>query len=74
MKKSTMLKILNPVLAVFFLNQAISVIFRDLFSRTAFGIFHKAAGMIFICLIVLHIILNADWLRAMYFPKRKVSG
>jgi len=71
MTKNTMLKILNPVLAVFFINQTISAIFRDYYSHTAFGIFHKAAGMIFICLIALHIILNANWLRATYFPKHK---
>ena len=71
MTKNTMLKILNPILAVFFINQAVSVIFRDYYSRNAFGIFHKTAGMIFICLIALHIILNTNWLRATYFPKHK---
>ncbi|MFA5292463.1 MAG: hypothetical protein WC496_05445 [Phycisphaerae bacterium] len=69
MTKNTMLKILNPILAVFFINQTISVIFRDYYSHAAFGIFHKAAGMIFICLIGLHIIFNFNWVKANYFPK-----
>jgi hypothetical protein len=64
-----MLKILNPVLAVFFINQAISVIFRDSFSSSAFGIFHKAAGAILLCLIAVHIILNFNWVKANYLSK-----
>ena len=69
MKKNTMLKILNPVLAVFFLNQAISAIFRDSFSYSAFNIFHKTAGIILLCLIGLHIILNFNWIKTNYFSK-----
>jgi len=69
MKKNTMLKILNPVLAVFFINQAISVIFRDSFSRLAFGIFHKTSGAILLCLIAVHIILNFNWVKANYLAK-----
>ncbi len=71
MKKAMMLKILNPILAVFFINQAISVVFRDYYSHPAFGIFHKTAGMIFICLITLHIILNFNWFKTTYLPKHK---
>jgi hypothetical protein len=69
MKKNTMLKILNPILAVFFINQAISVIFRDSFSRPAFGIFHKTAGVILLCLIAVHIALNFNWVKANYLSK-----
>mgnify|MGYP001235193421 CR=1 FL=1 len=71
MTKNTMFKILNPILAVFFANQAISIIFRDYYSHSAFGIFHKTAGMIFIVLIALHIILNAGWFKTNCLPKRK---
>ena len=69
MKRNTMLKILNPILAVFFFNQAISAILRDSFSRPAFDIFHKTAGMILLCLIGLHIILNFNWVKANYFSR-----
>jgi len=69
MKRNTILKILNPVLAVFFINQAITVIFRESLSYKAFGIFHKTAGMILLCLIAVHIILNFNWVKANYFSK-----
>jgi hypothetical protein len=69
MKRNNLLKILNPILLVFFVNQAITVIFRDSFSREMFGIFHKAAGGILLCLIALHLILNFNWIKANYFSK-----
>ena len=69
MKRNKMLKVLNPILAVFFLNQAISAIFRDSLSRPAFDILHKTAGLILLCLIALHIILNFNWVKANYLSK-----
>jgi hypothetical protein len=69
MTKNTMLKILNPVLAVFFINQAVSVIFREHYTYSAFGIFHKTAGGILLCLIALHLILNFNWFKASYFRR-----
>jgi hypothetical protein len=69
MKRNTMLKILNPVLAVFFINQAITVIFRESLGYRAFGIFHKTGGAILLCLIAVHIILNFNWVKANYFSR-----
>jgi hypothetical protein len=69
MKRNTALKILNPILAVFFVNQMITVIFRDNFSREAFEIFHKTGGAILLCLIAAHFILNFNWVKANYFSK-----
>jgi hypothetical protein len=69
MKRNTMLKILNPVLAVFFINQAITAIFRKSLSYWAFGIFHKTGGAILLCLIAVHIILNFNWVKANYFSR-----
>jgi hypothetical protein len=67
MKRNTALKILNPVLLVFFINQVITVLFREHLSGQAFGVFHKTGGAILICLIVLHIILNFNWIKINYF-------
>jgi hypothetical protein len=67
MKRNTALKILNPVLFLFFINQLITVIFRNSFPREMFGVFHKTGGRILIGLVVLHIILNFNWIKANYF-------
>jgi hypothetical protein len=69
MKRNTALKILNPILLVFFVNQAVSVLFREHYSRETFGIFHKTGGAVLLCLIAAHIILNFNWIKASYFPK-----
>jgi hypothetical protein len=69
MKRNTALKILNPILLVFFVNQAVTVLFREHLSFEAFKIFHKGGGSILICLIVVHLILNFNWVKANYFPK-----
>jgi hypothetical protein len=70
MRRNTALKILNPILLVFFVNQAVSVLFREHYSFQAFGIFHKTAGGILLCLIALHFILNFNWVKTNYFAGR----
>ena len=69
MRRNTALKILNPVLLLFFINQATTVLFREHLSPYAFGLFHKTGGAILLCLIALHIILNFNWIKANYFPR-----
>jgi hypothetical protein len=70
MKRNTALKVLNPVLLLFFVNQATTVLFREHLSHNAFGLFHKTGGAIFLALITLHIILNFNWIKANYSPHR----
>ncbi|MDD5064283.1 MAG: hypothetical protein PHQ35_05940 [Phycisphaerae bacterium] len=70
MKRNTALKILNPILLLFFINQAATVLLRDHLSFKVFGIFHKTGGAIFLCLIALHFILNFNWIKASYFPHK----
>jgi len=69
MKKNTALKILNPILLVLFISQALTALFHDKISPDAFEFFHEGGGTILIVLILLHIILNFNWLKASYFPK-----
>jgi hypothetical protein len=69
MKRNTALKILNPILVVFFVNQVVTVLFRGHLSHEAFETFHIGGGSIFIGLIVVHFILNFNWVKANYFPK-----
>jgi hypothetical protein len=69
MKRNTALKILNPLLFLFFINQTVTVLLREHLSHKTFGLFHKTGGAIFICLIALHIILNFNWIKANYFQR-----
>jgi hypothetical protein len=70
MKRNTALKILNPVLALFFVSQAVTALFHDYISRDAFRIFHMNSGRIFIALVILHLILNFNWVKANFFPSK----
>ncbi len=69
MKKNTALKILNPILAVLAVNQAVTAIFSDKLSHETFEIFHQGGGTIFLILIAVHFILNFNWVRANYLAK-----
>ena len=69
MKKNTALKILNPILLVLFVNQAVTVLFRENIPFEAFRFFHKGGGAILLSLITLHFILNFNWVKANYFHK-----
>ena len=69
MKRNTALKIINPIILVLFVSQAVTALFSDRLSPDAFGFFHKGGGTILICLIILHFILNFNWVKANYLPK-----
>jgi len=69
MKRNTALKILNPILVVFFVNQAVTGLFRAKISYETFEIFHEGGGVILIGLVVLHFILNFNWVKANYFHR-----
>jgi uncharacterized membrane protein required for colicin V production len=69
MKRNTALKILNPILLVLFVSQAVTGLFHAKISPQAFEFFHEDGGKILIALIAVHIILNFSWFRANYVPK-----
>ncbi len=69
MRKNTVLKILNLILLVLFVNQAVTVLFLAKLSHEVFEVLHKGGGTILLGLIVVHFILNFNWVKASYFPK-----
>ncbi|MCE5341045.1 MAG: hypothetical protein LLF92_07955 [Planctomycetaceae bacterium] len=70
MKKVTILKITNVLLLILFVNQAVSVIFREHYSHEAFGFFHKDAGIVLLCLMGLHLFLNFNWFKSSFIHKK----
>jgi hypothetical protein len=72
MTKNAVLKILNPILGVFILNQALTGIFADeIFARSprAFTILHVGGGYCLVAQVLLHLVLNWNWIKASYFRK-----
>jgi hypothetical protein len=69
MKRNDVLKILNAVLVVLSINQAATVLFLGKLSREAFQVLHKGGGSVLIILIIVHLLLNLNWIKASYFTK-----
>jgi len=72
MNKITLLKITNPLLGLLVLNQVLTGLFaNELFkvSPNAFGILHQGGGFVLAILVVLHLVLNWNWIKATYFKK-----
>ncbi len=69
MKRNMAFKILNPILLVLFVSQAVTGLFHAKVPHEAFEFFHMDGGKILIGLIVVHFILNLNWVKANYFGK-----
>jgi hypothetical protein len=70
MHKNTMFKILNPILAVLTVTQALSALLADHLSREVFEWVHKGGGFLLLIGIGLHIVLNWSWVRASLLTHR----
>jgi len=70
MTKAKALKIVNPILAVLFINQACTGIFHGNLSHEAFEILHEGGGIALIIAGVIHTWLNWNWVAANFFRKR----
>jgi hypothetical protein len=76
MKKNTANKILNPILLIFAINQVVTATIYDvpehagstpIISDETFEFLHEGGGYVLVGLIVLHVILNFNWVRESYF-------
>jgi len=71
MKKNTMLKVINPVLAVLIVTQALSGLLRDQLSHEAFEVIHEGGGVVLVIASILHVILNWPWVRTNLLPAKR---
>jgi len=69
MNKSRMLKILNPIVAVLFLNQLGTGFFRGALSYEAFEVLHQGGAIVFAITVAAHVALNWNWIRASFGAK-----
>ena len=66
MNKSFFLKIVNPLLFLMFLSQALTGILNEIvrgISQPAFELIHGTGGYILVTLIVIHLYLNWNWVK-----------
>jgi hypothetical protein len=75
MLKAKWLKIVNPLLALSFLTQAGSGIFKHSLPHDAFEVVHEGGGWVLIALAAAHVVLNWSWIRAqMLSGSRKTAA
>ncbi len=71
MQKNTMFKILNPILAVLTVTQALSAFLGEHLPRKVFEWVHESGGTLLLIGIGVHIVLNWSWVRASLLPHRR---
>ena len=69
MNKTKALKLLNPILGVLVLNQLLVGLLHDALSREVFEVMHEGGGVLLVLGVLLHSILNWNWVRANFLKK-----
>jgi hypothetical protein len=71
MNRQTVLKFLNVFLLLDFLCLVATVLLNETLPRNVFYRVHPIFGSVLIILVVLHLILNWNWVRSSYIKKGK---
>ncbi|HOO76316.1 MAG TPA: DUF4405 domain-containing protein [bacterium] len=71
MNRSRALKVLNPLLALVFLTQILSGVFHEYLDHDVFEVVHETGGIVLAGLVVLHVGLNWNWVKATFFGKKR---
>ena len=69
MKKTIALKIVNPLIALLLICQVCTALFRGVMGHEAFEEIHETGGILLAIGVLLHLILNWNWVKANYFRK-----
>jgi hypothetical protein len=73
MKKAALLKVVNPVLALLFLAQAVTGIAHDPLQEMSYEVWkaiHSGGGLLLVLVAFSHVVLNWSWVRATFLKKR----
>ena len=71
MTRNQLLKILNPILAVLIVTQALSGLLADHLSHEVFEFIHIGGGITLVTAVVLHVIFNWAWIRNAYWRAKR---
>ena len=74
MKKNTLLKIVNPILALALLYQVATGLLHGIIPRGSFESVHVTGGMVLIVCAVIHLLLNWNWVKANLPVKSKTDA
>jgi protein-S-isoprenylcysteine O-methyltransferase Ste14 len=73
MNKNSVLKIVNPVLAILMLNQPFSALLYSVTDWDAFESLHIGGGILLVVLAAVHLMLNWKWVTTNFFKNDKTK-
>lgn len=71
MRRKQILKVVNTLLAILFLDMAATGLFSDRIPYDLYQIVHAQAGKFFVLLAVAHLALNWNWVKLTYLKKKR---
>ena len=74
MEKNTMLKVVNPVLALLILNQPFSGFLYSWTDWDAFETMHVGGGILLVLFAAIHLMLNWKWVQMNFLNNAKKKG
>jgi uncharacterized membrane protein YfcA len=69
MKTNIILKIVNPLLAVALVFQVVTGLLHGILPREMFETIHGTSAGILMVFVILHLLLNWNWIKANYLKK-----
>ncbi|MCX8065304.1 MAG: hypothetical protein N3G21_09060 [Candidatus Hydrogenedentes bacterium] len=69
MNKSILLKFVNPILGVLFLNQALTGFFHHSLSHKTFELLHEGGAIILVTFTIAHVYLNWGWIKSNFLKR-----
>jgi hypothetical protein len=69
MNRVKWLKVVNAVLFILILWQALTGLARDSIPQEVFEILHPTGGLVLVVFAMIHLYLNWGWVKSVYFEK-----
>ena len=70
MNRNAVLKIVNPILGLLFLNQVAVGVLHDMLPYTAFKVLHQGGGIVLTVATAVHVALNWNWVKVNFLRKQ----
>ncbi len=74
MNKNTALKIVNPLLALFLINQPLSILLSLATHWEGFEDLHLGGGIVLLVLAAVHLTLNWNWVKIAFLNRSRRRG
>jgi hypothetical protein len=74
MKKAGMLKVVNVIVTILFVNQVATGFLHGALPYRAFVVLHQRGAIVFAVAIIVHVVLNWNWVRVTFRRKSHATA